>query len=323
MNQHGKNSSLLWQTIHALKGYFFLFWFCNAIYLLFLTDAYRGYGFLAQTFLAVRDGLFTLPFVLFQVVQAVLSFAIGTNNELTRQLGRSPWGIEVGGDWLSSTGVLLPVLISAALLSAVQFLSWRVLRKWGATILWRVPGLPDITQAKLKLLFWAISWLAFVLLCLFALRSGFVVCIVIGIVLLIIMRFPVLAGLPLWLMDILRPDTRNSVKEKEVSSGNLSAEDQNHSRADLEQSQRDDLDTARDDASSETTAQIAGPVTDQLADAHQTFELMPETITRKTIRKQYRTLMKALHPDQQGSTERAAIINAHYDFLLQHYGWKR
>jgi len=69
--------------------------------------------------------------------------------------------------------------------------------------------------------------------------------------------------------------------------------------------------------------QNSGPVIDKIADAHATFDLSPETITREKLKQKYRNLMKKIHPDQDGSSRLAAIINADFDCLIQHYSWKR
>jgi len=199
MSHNTANTTPLRRVGRTLKSCFLLLWFGKAAYLGFWTTSYPSYGLLAASFLAIKDGLVTMPETLVDL-GATFSFLAGLNNQLTRELGYAPFGVPDGN--LNSDPMFWFILICVAVLSVVQFMIWLMLKKRGVTILWPAPCIPDIFEGKMKLMYWIICWLVIAVLCLISLNYGIITAIVTGLFLALTMRFPLLAGTTFWLLEI-------------------------------------------------------------------------------------------------------------------------
>ena len=331
--QEQARPSLLWRVCRGGLVVLFYCWAGKAGYLLLSSDFAPHHGFLARSYLAARDSFHDLPETLgflFDLVGIGLGWL---HQSLAGDLGYDPLTLpdfQSDSDLPGMDGSALrllgeQMLHNGAALLAGQFAVFFVILGCGGRVGWAAPGLPLLLGARARLFYWLASVSLIGALAFASLHWGLLTALGTVVLGLVALRFPVFAGLPVWLLDKvfgLQPQRLfaafwrlflSNARLKQARAGRRRPES-------AEQREGRDKRARGEDAAGLPEGQDAG---NRYQAACATFELKPGLFDRSQLRQRYRDLMKKVHPDRQGSARLAMLINADYEFVLDHHGWKR
>lgn len=326
-------------------------WIGYAIYLWASSSFYPQHGPWARVYLSMRDSLHTLPDTFLYLLGGIAELVGWAHDTLIIELGYDPvvlpdFGKPSIGSFpsigstasieFSSIGSYMAygAVFALTVMTAVQFL---ILFTASAALVgmgWRYPGIPVIFSIGARLLYFASALLAALWVSYLSLGASTLSGVVAALSSLLLLRWPLTAGLPLWLLDVtgLRPRTLVSLPFSILRSlfVGLSSNqtDKTSGRAHTRQSNQDtqhSTDRRTEEQSSRANVQPpAGQDTDErLKAACATFGVDPESMTQKALVSRFRELVRKIHPDAQGSERLTSILNQDYEFLLQYKGWKR
>ncbi len=334
---NGPPRSLLWSAIRlVLKGLFYC-WLGRALYVFVYDDFVASHGLLARSYLAGRDGLRELPDTLAFLAGLVGSGIAWLHGTLVGELGYdpvvlpdlTPQGAATFAPGLAA--VLQPALQLGLALSAAQFALLFLIAGRRGALGWTAPGVPLILEARFRLVYWAATLGLSGALVWLALAQGLLAALAAALVALACLRLPLLGALPLWLLDkgfglsprlLLRLPVMIGRGLARLVAGNLGAQDGRRRG-----SARGDGGFDRAAGAGWEEEAFAPPEAQDTARRYESacasFELAPGGFEEAELRGRYRELMKKVHPDSRGSARLAQLINADYEFVLQHHGWKR
>jgi len=327
---------LLWSVFFlVLKGLFYC-WLVRALYLFIYDDFIGSHALLARAYLAARDGLYDLPQTLWFLAGLVAAGIGWLHGTLIGQLGYDPVALPAlalpspAGVSPDLLGFLQPAMRLALLLGVVQFMGLFLLAGRRGTLVWAAPGLPLILVARLRLAYWAVTLGLTCLLVWITLAQSLLAALLTAVTGLVCLRWPLLAGLPLWLLDKglgISPDLLLRLPAAvlrgllDLAEGAGEARTGSGARGDADFSDR--ARATREDEDAAYAPPEAQDTDSRYRAACASFALEPGAFAESELRSRYRELMRKVHPDRQGSARLAALINADYEFVLSHHGWRR
>lgn len=315
-------------------------WIGKAIYLFFSSDFFPYHGELARTYLALRDGFQGIPATLLFLLELVATGVSHFHSALVGELGYDPIDIPVvdgasfpvipslQGSW----SFLIESLKAGLLLSVTQFAILFCILASGGTVGWSLPGLPVVLSARGKLIYWLLCLSVAAALGYFAFQSGLGTGVASVAVLIVCLRFPLVGTLPLWFLEkVLKLHPAKILRLPfSLSSGFGQGRQQRTRRSSgaknsssRESKDRQRSGKSRAESGSSGSAPEAVDTERRYRTACETFEITPGEFLQDQLRTRYRELMKKVHPDLQGSARLSKLINADYEYLLNHHGWKR
>jgi len=308
----------------------------KALYLLLIDTSFaRGYGFLARVWLAFWEGVSTLPETVSVVIGFVGSVSFYLRVMLAGQLGYDPFvapSLGHGRDYAVTlpAGVLELVwvpIFAVLIVSLFQLTFYCLLSILGSEIIWRKVGRPAFLSDRARIINVGVTYSFGVFVGYVSLTLGIVSGLIACACVFVILKRPVIAGFPLWLLEgfdltprqllarILGPFSRgapSSRQRPERDPADFGWE------PDFEE---DDL--WDDEPQTSSSAPARFDYEGKLAKAHEVFELPPGRVVREDVVVRFRRLARKFHPDVHGSDASMAEVNESYEFLLQHYGWRR
>ena len=189
-------------------------WIGKAIYLFFFSPGfYPGFEGLARAHFAIRDSLLTLPGMLMMIFSFLAGLIQSVHATLVSQLGYDPFDIfdilpnpwsgggQAGPPAKRPNEVINFAILMAVGLSIAQFVLLFLLGAFRFKIGWH-HGIPFLHNIGIKLLYFATIigiafWLAQP-----AFEAGFTPGVVSVLVAALLIRFPLISGLPLFLLVV-------------------------------------------------------------------------------------------------------------------------
>lgn len=220
-------------------------------------------------------------------------------------------------------------------LSILQFCLYFVLRGFGASVLWDYPGIPRLEKMTAKAAAWIALGVVGYGIAANAYAAGVWASVAAAIALPLVLLFPVVGTLPLWIMQkVLRIDPydlfRLSLRALErAKSRSEEREEARQAETVSPVPKAPPRDTAplpsspqRPEAHSElrhTAGPSASSVGPTYESACKTLGFVPHAFTQVEVATKYRELMRG----SRGTPERTKSINLAYEAVLAAHGWSR
>lgn len=344
-----------------------LVWLIGSVWLFFSPSFAPGlnanYDFLARAIEALHAGMVQTPRLMLRGGFWVVGFLGSVYQDVLRDLKisnpsslQSP-SVPIGS--LPKMGPLLGLAIWVGIiLSLVQFVSNFLIMAFSAHYVWRFPGLPHLLRTPARIIYFAATLSVSAYLILNALNFGIFPLFVVAVTCALVMRFPIVAGLPIWVLDIvlrLPPSSilrlpkgwftrQNRSQQSDFSSasntsGFRSSQSHDRSRA-RGTGPKQERSSTEDDKSSWSSYQKSNRSSNQsnkqsentappadtsqkYNEACELFGLTPSDFTQEQLKTRYKEVAKKNHPDGGGSGFLMGLTNSAYETVLNHHGWKR
>lgn len=362
---------MLWKLAKIVAAVLLWVWAVVAIGIFFSTDLDERYpmdsAFLGRLVVAATSALATLPEALAFGVQLVGIPLQGVREELAGDLGYDPVATTVDGAGsivASGTaalgGAFEHAIFTGAVLSLSQLAALLLIAAFGVKIGWYrgLPIKPDfvtpeslqgeaqgkVAVSRAVFVFMSVGIGVGIYLVIDAFATGLVAGLLTTLLIILLVRFPFVAGLPLWfLQTIIGIDPTSTFQKLRGASLDLrpvrtqaegikqKVQDQMGGKA--EASRRDQKtqadeparpkDTPQAKKSGGSTMPVMGDFEGKYTAACRTFGLDPHRFSEDDVRTRYRERMRQVPHGQPGTESIRQIVNADYEFILRFHGWQR
>lgn len=310
-------------------------------------------AFLARVFESVKYGFLYLP----QFISWLLGLTWGVlepfYTDMVGDLGYEPFALPSAGPSVPSAPntptIRFPNLGLVALsmvyvvigFSIYQFILLFFVMLFGGKVTWVKPGLPFVMNARSKLFYWVFA-LGHALFWIFV---GFEIHWLLGLIwiipLFLVIRFPLLAGLPLWFAEKilgLHPRMLTSIPQLIVDAVRPQPQiaDDTHAPGAGDKSRRSGPWGAKAESFAWHEHEEPEPKTQGIKhppvgrdetykDDCELFEIDPDpaAFDAALLRTQYRQAMLKNHPDKRGSKRLAQMLTQAYERILSYHGMTR
>jgi hypothetical protein len=224
--------------------------------------------------------------------------------------------VDVGELFSSATLAVALVVLSAVI--ATQFVVLLGILAREKTIVWHAPGFPRLS-GRAKLLFGVVPMIVGAGAAYYFLAHSVWGAGIGGALGLLAIRYPILAGLPIWLAWLFGLHPRQIGATLSWMSDQFSKLSARFAEARREGQTRNRANERADDSRQRASAS-AGEMS--YRDALSIFGL-ESGFDRDALRGRFLELSKPMHPDRGGSAGLMQTLNKAYEQILEHNGWRR